>query len=61
MTSKKSDTRRFFETMWVIVKYDVLPWVLVAGMSAALAFSIIDAQGKIDKDKVVKTFFQKER
>ena len=63
MYSKKSDFRKFCETMWVMTKYDVLPWVAVAVLYGLFVFKLNDVS-KNDKDtfKVdIPSFFQKQR
>ena len=54
MENKKSDTRKFIETMWIMVKYDVLPWVLGAGLVAAVIVSIQDAKSQNNKKPIEK-------
>ncbi len=63
MGNKKSDTRRFLETMWIMVKYDVLPWMVGAGIAAIVAVGLHDAKIKqtMDADTVSKSTFQKQR
>ncbi len=63
MENKKSDFKRFCETMWIMVKYDVLPWVVVAGIATAV---IIGANASEKKSKVSSntnkvSFFEKQR
>lgn len=38
MVKAKSDTQKFFETMWFMAKSNILPWALLAGM---IAFGIV--------------------
>lgn len=63
MEKKKSDTRRFLETMWIMAKYDVLPWMIGAGIVALVTIGLYDAkaQNTINKDAASKTVFQKQR
>ena len=60
--NKKSDLRRFCETMWIIAKYDVLPWMLAAGIFAAVVIGINDAekQGKFPTTNKT-SLFEKQR
>ena len=63
MANKKSDFRKFCETMWIITKHDVLPWVAVAVLYGLFVFKLNDTS-KNDKDAFkVNTpeFFQKQR
>ena len=63
MKKRKSDTKRFFETMWIMTKYDVLPWVVGAGIVAAVAFGVIDnkKKGTWSQKTDFSTVFQKQR
>ena len=63
MKNKKSDFRKFCETMWIMTKHDVLPWVAVLALYGLFVFKLNDAS-KNDKDafKVdIPSFFQKQR
>lgn len=57
MKKQKSDTRRFFETMWIMAKYDVLPWMVGAGILALMIFGLQDAEakGKFPQQKTVQS------
>ena len=64
MKKEKSDTRRFFETMWIMTKYDVLPWMVGAGIVALLAIGLqeAEAKGKFPKQESnIQSVFQKQR
>ena len=56
MEKQKSDTRKFLETMWIMVKYDVLPFVIGAGLFALFVIKLQDIKGKnvFDNDKIEK-------
>lgn len=54
MQNKKSDTRKFIETMWIMVKYDVLPWMLGAGLVAAVIIGAQDAKSQNTKKQMEK-------
>lgn len=54
MQNKKSDTRKFIETMWIMVKYDVLPWMLGAGLVAAVIIGVQDAKSQNTKKQMEK-------
>ena len=64
MYSKKSDFRKFCETMWIMTKYDVLPWVVVIGLFAGVVYGFSNTKNtdKNSVNKVDKTsLFQKQR
>lgn len=63
MQNKKSDFKRFCETMWIMTKYDVLPWVVGAGIVAAVTFGVIDnkKKGTWSQKTDFSTVFQKQR
>ena len=64
MKKQKSDTKRFFETMWIMAKYDILPWMIGAGIIALMiiGFQEAEAKGKIPPQKISQTsVFQKQR
>jgi hypothetical protein len=66
MTEKKSDFRRFCETMWVITKYDVLPLLIGAGLFTAFVLKLKDAKDKEtlsqqERSAVKTEFLQKQR
>ena len=63
MTNNKSDFKRFCETMWIMTKYDVLPWVLGAGIVAAVTICLQDAKakGKIPQQQTISTMLQNQR
>lgn len=52
MTKKKSDTRKFLETSWIMFKYDVLPWMVAAGLFALFVVKLQDSKDKGVSDKV---------
>lgn len=54
MQNKKSDTRKFIETMWIMVKYDVLPWMLGAGLLAAVIIGAQDVKSQNTKKQMEK-------
>lgn len=54
MKKQKSDTRKFFETMWIMVKYDVLPWMLGAGLVAAVIIGVQDVKSQNNKKQIEK-------
>ncbi len=54
MQNKKSDTRKFIETMWIMVKYDVLPWMLGAGLVAAIIIGAQDVKSQNTKKQTEK-------
>ena len=54
MKNQKSDTRKFFETMWIMVKYDVLPWMLGAGLVAAVIIGAQDVKSQNNKKQIEK-------
>lgn len=54
MQNKKSDTRKFIETMWIMVKYDVLPWMLGAGLVAAVIIGTQDVKSQNTKKQMEK-------
>nr|MBQ0091306.1 hypothetical protein [Candidatus Enterousia merdequi] len=55
---KKSDFKRFCETMWAMSKYNIVPWILVASLIAGVAIGVKEL-----KQKDVKSTFvsQKQR
>lgn len=61
MENKKSDTKRFFETMWIMTKYDVLPWVVGLGLAAAIVVGIKDSSDKKLFKTNIPESFQKQR
>ena len=66
MAKKKSDFKRFCETMWIMTKYDVLPWLIGAGLFTAFVLELKNTknQDKLPQQEqpVVKTeFFQRQR
>ena len=64
MTKQKSDFKRFCETMWIMTKYDILPWVIGAGLFAAFVIELRDSVSKVNarqQQTVQPTLFQKQR
>jgi hypothetical protein len=63
MENKKSDLRRFCETMWIMVRYSVLPWMVGAGIAAAALIGVTDmAKKQKIKSEINKTsVFEKQR
>lgn len=63
MENKKSDFRKFCETMLVIVKYDILPRVAIAALCAGLFYGLYNHKksGKDSFTKDAPEFFQKQR
>lgn len=61
--NKKSDFKRFCETMWIMAKYDVLPWMIGVGIVAAVTFGVIDSKkkGTWSQETDFSTVFQKQR
>ncbi len=54
MANKKSDTRKFLETSWIMFKYDMLPWIVGAGLFALFIVELQDLKEKnvFDKSKI---------
>ena len=63
MNNKKSDFRRFCETNWIMVKYDILPWIIGAGLIAAFAIEVRDSAVKANEQQQTtqSALFQKQR
>ena len=63
MQNKKSDFKRFCETMWIMVKYDVLPWMVGAGILAAVIIGVNDngKKCKLSTKTNKISFFEKQR
>ena len=61
MEKKKSDFKRFCETMWIMAKYDALPWMIGAGILAAVLFGLQDSKSQNKVNDSVSSLFQKQR
>ena len=63
MENKKSDFKRFCETMWIMVKHDVLPWVVGAGIVGAVIIGVKDMEkkGKFPSEATKMSLFEKQR
>ena len=62
MENKKSDLRKFCETMWAMTKYSVWPWLAGAAIVGAVIIGLQDAKAKnADSQNAIKTVFQKQR
>ena len=61
MDKKKTDFQRFCETMWIMVKYDALPWLLAIGLCTAVTLGVMDAKENDLSQKTIPSIFQKQR
>ena len=45
MQTNKSDLKRFCETVWIMTKSNVIPWIVCAGLIGLMAYGVHNAAG----------------